>query len=80
MADLRTSAKAGEGLRDDDLRDLSAVDPEVGPFLAHPLLRLMRLHRGPNSPFAGCYVLLDQYEQNPAVQAVMLGICRGRRS
>ena len=31
---------------------------------------------GLNSPFAGCYVPLDQYEQNTAVQAVMLEIRR----
>ena len=31
---------------------------------------------GLNSPFAGCYVPLDQYEQTTAVQAVMLEIRR----
>lgn len=31
---------------------------------------------GHNSPFAGCYVPLDQYEKNEAVQAVMLEIRR----
>ena len=31
---------------------------------------------GLDSPFAGCYVPLDQYEQNKAIQAVMLEIRR----